>query len=78
VRITNIGTNGAWLRALQVTARIMDDNVVYPPENPRYAALRIRFHYRFTRIVGSDCIATTDLHLFGDGSYEQTGRWEQQ
>lgn len=77
VQISNIGTNGAWLRGLQVDAKIMDDNIVYPRENPTYAALRIRFHYRFTRLVGSDLVAITDLHLYGDGTYESSSRWEQ-
>jgi hypothetical protein len=77
VQITNIGTNGAWLRGLQVDAKIMDDNIVYPRENPTYAALRIRFNYRFTRIVGSDYVAITDLHLYADGTYESSSRWEQ-
>ena len=77
VLITNIGTNGALLRGLEVDAKIMDDNVVYPPASPVYAALRIRFSYRFTRPILSDSIAVTDLHLFGNGTYEQTGRWDQ-
>ena len=34
VQIANIGTNGALLRGLTVTAHIMDDNIVYPAGNP--------------------------------------------
>lgn len=77
VQISNIGTNGALLQGLQVDAKIMDDNIVYPHESPRYAALRIRFNYRFTRAIGSDWIAITDLHLYGDGTYETSSRWVQ-
>jgi hypothetical protein len=55
----------------------MDDNIVYPPENPTFAALRVRFHYRFSRAIGADYIAITDLHLFGDGTFEKISRWEQ-
>jgi len=77
VLITNIGTNGALLRGLTVDAHIMDDNILYPPGNPTFAALRIRFNYRFNRAVGSDCIAITDLHLYGDGTFEKASRWEQ-
>jgi hypothetical protein len=77
VRISNVGTNNALLRDLHVTAEIMDDNIVYPPERPVYAALRIRFHYLFKRPLLSDSIAITDLHLFADGTHEETSRWEQ-
>lgn len=77
VRITNVGTNGALLNKLHVSARIMDDNIVYGQSNPGIAALRIRLHYRFERLVGSDAIAIRDLHLFGDGTFESSGTWEQ-
>ena len=78
VRITNTGTNQAFLQELHVEARIMDDNIVYPRNNPTYAALRIRFYYRFIRPVGADWIAVTDLQLFGDGDYESSSCWEQE
>jgi hypothetical protein len=77
VRITNVGTNGALLQKLQVSARIMDDNIVYPQNAPSYAALKIRLHYRFSRAIGSDAIAVRDLHLFGNGTYGLSGQWEQ-
>ena len=77
VRISNVGTNGAMLRGLTVDARITDDNIVYPAGNPTFAALRIRFTYRFSKTIGSDSIAITDLHLYGDGTFEKTSHWEQ-
>ena len=77
VRISNVGTNGAMLRGLTVDARITDDNIVYPAANPTFAALRIRFTYRFSKTIGSDSIAITDLHLYGDGTFEKTSHWEQ-
>jgi len=77
VAISNIGTNGALLRKLSVDAKIMDDNIVYPTSNPTYAALKVRLYYRFSRAIGPDEIATLDLHLYGDGTYEQSGRWDQ-
>jgi hypothetical protein len=75
LQITNIGTNGALLQGLQVDAKIMDDNILYG--DPSHAALRVRFHYQFTRAVGSDAIAITDLHLYGNGTFDKTSRWEQ-
>lgn len=78
VRITNVGTNGALIGKLLVSARIMDDNILYPPNQPTQAALRIRFHYQFTGKLDSDEIAIVDLHLYANGTYDQSGRWEQQ
>ncbi len=75
VRISNIGTNDAVGWSLRVSAQIMDDNILYEPSG--CAALRIRFHYHFTRVIGSDHIAITDLHLYGDGSYEIASHWVQ-
>jgi N-acetyl-anhydromuramyl-L-alanine amidase AmpD len=77
VRITNVGTEGSMIGRLQVSARIMDDNILYPPQQPSFAALRIRFHYRFSAPTDSDDIAIVDLHLYGDGTFEKTSRWEQ-
>lgn len=77
VLISNIATNDAVGWGLSVTARIMDDNIVYPRDNPTFAALKVRFEYHFTRFVGSDLIAIQDVHLFGNGRYNITGEWTQ-
>lgn len=75
VRITNIGTNDAVGWSLNVRGQIMDDNILYPPNN--CAALRVRMHYRFSRGLGSDWIAITDVHLYGDGTHEISSQWVQ-
>ena len=75
IRIGNIGTNDAIGWGLHVRAQIMDDNILYQPGS--CAALRLRFHYRFSRSIGSDVIAVTEVHLFGDGTYEQSSSWLQ-
>lgn len=77
VMISNIATNDAVGWGLSVKAKIMDDNIVYPRSNPTFAALRIRFEYRFTHMVKGDKIAIRDIHLFGDGGYTDDGHWEQ-
>ncbi|MCW8880584.1 MAG: YiiX/YebB-like N1pC/P60 family cysteine hydrolase, partial [Kangiellaceae bacterium] len=77
VLISNVATNDAVGWGLTVKAKIMDDNIVYPQDAPEFAALRIRFEYRFTRVVGSDHIAIRDVHLFGNGRHNISGRWEQ-
>jgi len=78
VRISPAGRpNDAIEWSLSVRAQIMDDNIVYPTDNPRHAALRIRFVYRFTHWIFRDQIAIRDVHLFGDGTYRLAARWEQ-
>jgi hypothetical protein len=77
VLISNIATNDAVGMGLVVKAKIMDDNIVYPRSQPTFAALRIRFEYRFTHVVRGDMIAIRDIRLFGDGTFSAEGRWEQ-
>ena len=76
VVIGNLRTNDAVGWGLAVRAQLMDDNIVYAPDG--CAALRIRFHWRFTRTIGSDLIAVSDLKLLGDGRTEFSTRWTQQ
>ncbi|MEO8751430.1 MAG: papain-like cysteine protease family protein, partial [Casimicrobiaceae bacterium] len=75
VRIGNIATNDARGMKLKVRAQIMDDNILYAPGE--IAALRVRFHYRFTRLVGADIIAVTDLQMFADGTHLRESNWLQ-
>ena len=77
VQISNVATNDAVGWGLHVKAQIMDDNIVYPRNNPTFAALRIRFDYRFTAVVGSDRLAYREVHLFANGSYNLAGDWTQ-
>jgi hypothetical protein len=77
VLISNVATNDAIGWGLSVKAKIMDDNIVYPRSNPTFAALLVRFEYRFTSALTRDRIAIRDVRLFGDGTYTVDGRWEQ-
>jgi hypothetical protein len=77
VQISNVATNDAVGWGLHVKAQIMDDNIVYPRNNPSFAALRIRFDYRFHAVVGSDRLAYREVHLFANGSYNLAGDWTQ-
>jgi N-acetyl-anhydromuramyl-L-alanine amidase AmpD len=75
VRIGNIATNDAVGMKLKVRAQIMDDNILYEPGG--IAALRVRFHYRFSRLIGADIIAVTDLQMFADGTHLRESKWLQ-
>ena len=77
VSISNIATNDAVGWGLEVKAKIMDDNIVYPTSSPQHAALRIRFEYRFNHVLVQDQIAIVDVHLFGNGLFNMDSRWEQ-
>lgn len=75
IRIVNTGTNDARLMKLKVRAQIMDDAILYEPGG--IAALRVRFHYRFSRTPGDDIIAITELQLFADGTYLRDSKFHQ-
>lgn len=77
VQISLSRTNDAVGWGLQVHARIMDDAIVYPRQSPSFAAIRVRFDYRFTRAVGSDVLAHQEVHLFGNGRHNVSGEWTQ-
>jgi N-acetyl-anhydromuramyl-L-alanine amidase AmpD len=76
VQIVNTGTCGGQPDGLRVTAKI-DDDIVSLRKTPAYAALRVHLQYEFARGSMPPSVATIDLHLYGDGTYEQTSRWEQ-
>jgi hypothetical protein len=77
IQINQLTANDAVGWGLQVRARIMNDAIVYPRANPQFAALKVRFEYRFTRSVGADQLAYREIHLFGNGAYNMTGDWTQ-
>ncbi|PCE24674.1 N-acetylmuramoyl-L-alanine amidase [Burkholderia ubonensis] len=75
VQIVNVGASDAPGHTLHVSARIDDDPQLYPPAKPLFGALRVHFAYRFVEPDASVHEAATELHLFGDGSYEQASHW---
>lgn len=75
VQIVNVGASDAPGHTLHVTAHIEDDPQRYPPGKPLFGALRVHFAYRFVEPDASVHEATTELHLFGDGTYEQASHW---
>jgi len=79
IQITTLRANDAAGAGLAVKANIMDEANSYarPPNTGRFAAIKVRFHYRFTSPVYGDLIAITDFVLYGDGTYDQRFRWTQ-
>ncbi|HEY9228885.1 MAG TPA: hypothetical protein VIP11_19690 [Gemmatimonadaceae bacterium] len=80
IQVSNTGTNDAVGWGLTVKETIMPDPNTYttvPPDGKRFAAIKVRFEYRFDRSIGSDAIALRELTLFGNGSVRDEWRWTQ-
>ena len=77
VQINNVTSQDTVGWGLRVKARIMNDSIVYPRNAPRFAAIKVRIEYQFTRTGHSDLLAYREIHLFGDGTYNLTGDWTQ-
>lgn len=80
VQVTPIRTNDAAGWGLDVKETIMHDPNTYttvPPSAARFAALTMRFAFRFTRVVGEDQLGVIDLTLFGNGTHRRESRWTQ-
>lgn len=76
VDIVPIHSNDAVGHALEVKATINNDAHVYDGD---VAALFVRFQYRFTRPIGPDALAVTEITLKADGSAEFTRQeWTQE
>ena len=79
VQISTTRSNDAVGAGLAVKATIMDEANTFtkPPGTEHFAALKVRFHYRFDNALYGDLIAITDFTLYGDGTYDQRFRWTQ-
>ena len=79
VQVSITETEDAFGAGLIVKGNIMDDATSYtrPPNTERFAAVKLRFHYRFTNPIRADMIAITDLVLYGDGNFSEQFRWTQ-
>ena len=76
VQIGIVRSNDALGAGLVVKANIMDDANPYtrPPSTERFAAVKVRIHYRFTFKFGGDYIWIDDIVLYGDGTHSRTRR----
>lgn len=81
IQVAVVHSNDAIGGGLTVKEQIMDEANTYtrPPSAEQFAAVKLRFHYRFSWSAPfvDDYIAITDLTLFGDGNYSQHTRWTQ-
>jgi hypothetical protein len=80
IQVSNTGTNDAVGWSLTVKENIMPDPNTYttvPASASRFAAIKVRFHYRFARSVGSDSIGIKEFTLYGNGNVAEDTRWTQ-
>jgi V8-like Glu-specific endopeptidase len=79
ITISNTKTSDMLGWGLEVKANIMDDANSYTAKGGTvaFAAVRVRFYFRFTRSIGSDKIGTIDFTLYGNGDYSRQSRWTQ-
>lgn len=79
VQISIVTSNDAAGAGLVVKANIMDDANAYtwPGSAERFAAIKVRIHYRFTFTIGGDYIYIDDIVLYGNGRYARTRRLTQ-
>jgi hypothetical protein len=75
---TNVGDAWGWGLTVKETMtadpRVFDTN---PPSGQRFAAIKLRFHFRFDHAPLEDVIGYVDLTLYGNGSYAESTRWTQ-
>lgn len=72
VQTTIVGNNDAVAAGLDVKVNIMNDGNDYtrPPGTDRFAAIKVRIHYRFSfSFFDEDYIWIDDIVLYGDGTH---------
>jgi hypothetical protein len=78
ISMINTNTNDAFGWGLNVTGEIMPDAADYIINGIQpIAAVSVTFIYRFSNPVLNDDIYALDVKLYGNGKFDQSGRWTQ-
>ena len=80
IEVTPTKAQDAWAWGLTVKETMTADPRVFdtsPPTGARFAAVKLRFHFRFDHAPADDVIGYIDLTLYGNGSYAESTRWTQ-
>ena len=78
VEVSVTRAEDAWGWGLVVRETLSGDPVTYTDSTGRrFAALKLRFHYRFDHSPLQDVIAIADLTIYGNGAHALTFRWTQ-
>jgi hypothetical protein len=80
IEVTPTKVGDAWGWGLTVKETMTADPRTFdtsPPTGQRFAAIKLRFHFRFDHAPFEDIIGYIDLTLYGNGSYAESARWTQ-
>jgi hypothetical protein len=80
VEVSTTKAEDAWGWGLSVKENITADPNSYdtvPPSGQRFAAAKLRFHFRFDHTPLQDVIGIIDLTLYGNGKFAEAARWTQ-
>ena len=80
IEVSTTKTEDAWGWGLTVKETITADPNTYdtvPASGQRFAAVKLRFHFRFDHTPLQDVIGYIDLTLYGNGTFAETSRWTQ-
>jgi hypothetical protein len=79
IQVAPTRTGDAWGEGLTVKGQIMPDANTYsvPGGGSRFAAIKVRFQYRFKHWAEQDALAIQELTLFGNGDFSHEARWTQ-
>jgi hypothetical protein len=80
IEVSTTKAQDAWGWGLTVKENITSDPNTYdtvPPSGQRFAAVKLRFHFRFDHSPLQDVIGLIDLTLYGNGTFAESARWTQ-
>jgi hypothetical protein len=80
IEVTTTKTGDAWGWGLAVKEGMTVDPNSYdtsPPSGQRFAAVKLRFHFRFDHTPLQDVLGYIDLTLYGNGAFAESSRWTQ-
>jgi hypothetical protein len=80
IEVSPTKAQDGWGWGLTVKENITGDPNTYdtvPPSSQRFAAAKLRFHFRFDHTPLQDVIGIIDLTLYGNGTFAESARWTQ-
>jgi hypothetical protein len=81
IQVSNVAANDALGWGLTVKETMISDPNTFttvPASAARFSAIKVRFEYHFSRVIGDDVIALRELTLFGNGAVRDETRWTQE
>ncbi len=79
IQVAPTRTDDAWMEGLTVKEQIMPDANTFtvPGGSERFAAIKVRFQYRFQHSLQDDALALQEVTLYGNGDFSHEARWTQ-